>query len=161
MDGGFATRVGRIKRIPARVQMLQTSLHVNRHCEVRRRRGWIGDLQNIVKYMEGVLQPEKSIALAVVAAKRLKRLRGLIGRPPPAPGSALLIPHCSAVHGFFMRYSIDLVFVDANLRVMAVTELRPWRMASCRGALHVFELRQGEARRLKITPSCVIQKTFA
>lgn len=140
--------------------MLQTSLHVNRHCEVRRRRGWIGDAENIVKYMEGVLQPEKSIALAVVAANGFDRVRGLIGRPPPAPGSALLISRCSAVHGCLMGYPIDVLFVDADLRVIAVSELLPWRVASCRGAKHVLELRHGEARRVKITPGCVIKKTF-
>src|SRR5690606_10494647 len=39
------------------------------------------------------------------------RLRGLIARPLPAPGSGLWIEPCAAVHTFGVRGPLDLVFV--------------------------------------------------
>jgi uncharacterized membrane protein (UPF0127 family) len=53
---------------------------------------------------------------------------------------------------FFMRFAIDVVFVDRNLVVKKVVDaLRPWRMASCRGARAAVELPAGEAARRGIT----------
>ncbi|HAY09625.1 MAG TPA: hypothetical protein DCY18_06790 [Thauera sp.] len=44
----------------------------------------------------------------------LARLRGLLGTAALAPGHALLITPCAAVHTAFMRYPIDVVFIDAD-----------------------------------------------
>jgi uncharacterized membrane protein (UPF0127 family) len=53
---------------------------------------------------------------------------------------------------FFMRFAIDVVFVDRDLIVKKVVErLRPWRMAGCRGARAAVELSAGEAARRGIT----------
>ncbi len=81
------------------------------------------------------------------------RMRGLLGKPPPAPGHALLLTPCAAVHTAFMRYPIDVVFVARSGRILQVIEaLRPWRAAACRGARHTLELAAGEARRLGLVP---------
>jgi uncharacterized membrane protein (UPF0127 family) len=49
---------------------------------------------------------------------------------------------------FFMRFSIDAVFLDASQTVVRIVpELRPWRTASHRGAKAVLELAAGEAAR--------------
>ena len=63
---------------------------------------------------------------AKVAKNAFERMRGLIGRPPPAPGEGLLIPKCNAIHTFFMKYPIDAVFLDRENRVVkAVRGIRP------------------------------------
>ena len=65
---------------------------------------------------------------ARVAEGFFARARGLIGRPPPPPGEGLLIPHCNAIHTFFMSYPIDAVFLDKEGRaVKTVRNIRPWR----------------------------------
>jgi uncharacterized membrane protein (UPF0127 family) len=47
---------------------------------------------------------------------------------------------------FFMRFPIDAVFCDAELRVLGVERgLRPWRTAGRRGAKVVVELAAGAA----------------
>jgi uncharacterized membrane protein (UPF0127 family) len=47
---------------------------------------------------------------------------------------------------FFMRFPIDAVFCDKELRVLKVARnLRPWRMAGARGGKVVFELAAGAA----------------
>ena len=89
----------------------------------------------------------------LVADNPLARLRGMLGRGEPAPGEGLLLKPTAAVHTCFMRYPIDVVFLDAELRVVGVAaNLKPWRGAARRGARSVLELRAGESRRRRIEP---------
>lgn len=81
----------------------------------------------------------------------LWRLRGLLGRPAPLPGHAWLLRPCLAVHTLGMAYRIDIVFADAQGRVLRVCEcVAPARSAVCWRAACVVELRAGECRRLGI-----------
>ncbi len=79
------------------------------------------------------------------------RLRGLIGRPAPAPGEALWLAPCRQVHTLGMGYPIDVVFLGEAQGVLLVVTLKPWRIsrfvADARG---VLELAAGEATRLGI-----------
>lgn len=70
------------------------------------------------------------------------RTRGLLGRPPLTEGEGLWIEPCQAVHMFFMRFPIDVIFLDPEGVVVGLRErLRPWRMtrlyAAARVALEV------------------------
>lgn len=59
-----------------------------------------------------------------------ERMKGLLGRDSLPAGAAVLIGRCSSVHTFFMRFSIDLVFLDAaGVVVRLVPAVRPFRMA--------------------------------
>lgn len=75
------------------------------------------------------------------------RTRGLIGRPPLAQGEGLWIEPCQAVHMFFMRHPIDVIFLDAEGVVVGLREhLRPWRMTRLyAGARVALELPPGAA----------------
>lgn len=80
-----------------------------------------------------------------------QRLLGLVASSPPPPAAAVLLPGCAAVHTCFMRYAIDVCFVDAHMRIIALREGLPaWRFAALRGASAVFELRAGESARLQL-----------
>lgn len=84
----------------------------------------------------------------VVAETALTRLRGLLGRSRLRAEEGLLIRPTSAIHTCFMRFPIDVVFLDRQLVVVGVvTHLRPWRFAARRGAKAVLELAAGEAGR--------------
>jgi uncharacterized protein len=83
-----------------------------------------------------------------VADRMLARLRGLLGRSELRAGEGLLLRPAPSIHTLFMRFPIDAVFLDGELRVLAVRRnLRPWRMAGRRGARAVLELAAGEAER--------------
>lgn len=66
----------------------------------------------------------------VEVAKSLpERIRGLIGRTRPAPGTGMLIMHCNCIHTCFMGYPIDATFIDHDGRpVKIVRGIRPWRL---------------------------------
>ena len=75
-------------------------------------------------------------------------MRGLLGRRGLEPGEGLLLRPAASVHTFFMRFAIDVVFLDREQRVLKVVErLGPWRTSGCRGARAVVELAAGEAAR--------------
>ena len=74
------------------------------------------------------------------------RFRGLMGRRELAAGSGMLFRPGGSVHMFFMRFPLDVVFVDRDWRVVGVRhELRPWRVAGARGAAAALELPAGAA----------------
>jgi uncharacterized protein len=75
-------------------------------------------------------------------------MRGLLGRSGLSSGEGLLLRPAGSVHTAFMRFAIDVVFLDRDLRVVKVVpEVVPWRTAACRGARAVLELPAGEASR--------------
>ena len=83
-----------------------------------------------------------------LADNPLTRLKGLLGKKELPAGEGLLIRPTGAVHTLFMRFPIDVVFLDTELRVIdVVAELRPWRAAGRRGARAVLELAAGECGR--------------
>lgn len=83
-----------------------------------------------------------------VAATTGSRMRGLLGRESLPAGDGLWIRPTNSIHMFFMRFTIDAVFLDRDDRVVKVVpRLRPWRMAFCRRARSVIELAEGEVER--------------
>lgn len=76
----------------------------------------------------------------------LERMRGLLGRTMDT-GQGMVIEPCNSVHTFFMGVSLDLLFVDAEHRVLrAIPALSPWRFSPLvRGARYVVELPAGAA----------------
>ena len=84
----------------------------------------------------------------IVADTALTRMRGLLGRTELPSGEGMLIRPANSIHTWFMRFPIDVVFLDGDLTVLRVrSAVRPWRTAGCRGAKAVLELAAGEAER--------------
>ncbi|MEA2217709.1 MAG: uncharacterized protein QOJ35_335 [Solirubrobacteraceae bacterium] len=93
----------------------------------------------------------------VVADRPLPRMRGLLGRRGLASEEGLLLRPAGSIHTHFMRFAIDVVFLDRELRVIDVRHaIGPWRMARRRGARAVLELRAGEAQRRGIAVGDVL-----
>jgi uncharacterized membrane protein (UPF0127 family) len=65
-----------------------------------------------------------------VADGFLSRMAGLLGRRSLPGGAGLLLSPCDSVHMLFMRFPIDVLFLDAEDRVVKVAHaLAPWRLA--------------------------------
>lgn len=85
------------------------------------------------------------IATAVEhAATRASRRRGLLGRDHLDPHCAMILEPCTAVHTAFMRFPIDVVFIDrAGYALKIVRDVAPWRIAVAAGAHAVVEMAAG------------------
>lgn len=85
-------------------------------------------------------QPNKMVAQGF-----WRRFKGLMLSKPLAPDQALLIPHCTSVHTFFMRYALDLIYLDERGSVVKLVRgVSPWRMSwGCTSARHIVEMTAG------------------
>ncbi len=74
---------------------------------------------------------DRSLGDRIVLAVSLgSRLRGLLGHPPLREGEGLWLEPCSSIHMFFMRFAIDVVFVDRECAVVrTIQAVAPWRLA--------------------------------
>jgi len=73
-----------------------------------------------------------------------KRRKGLLGRDGLAAGEGLWIAPCESVHTFFMRFPIDLVYLDREKKIKkASIAVGPWRMSACLLAHSILELPAG------------------
>ena len=88
-----------------------------------------------------------------LAAGFVTRLRGLLGRKGLASGEGLLIRPARSIHTFFMRFPIDVVFLDrGGVVVKLVPNLGPWRVAFAHRGRDALELGAGEAEQRKLRP---------
>ncbi len=80
-----------------------------------------------------------------VAASFYQRTKGLLGRAGMEKGEGLYITQCSSIHTFFMRFPIDILFLDRERKVTKViSELKPFRVAfGARRTVGVLELPEG------------------
>ena len=87
----------------------------------------------------------------VLADSPLRRMRGLLGRKKLDSGHGILIRPAPAIHTWFMRFAIDVVFLDRELRILKIKQqIRPWRAAARWRAHSALELPAGECERLRL-----------
>ena len=81
-----------------------------------------------------------------VADTSEKRRVGLLKHARLDPGSGLWIVPCESVHTFFMKFPIDLVYLDKKRKVRKVRHAVPaWRLSACLAAHSILELPAGTA----------------
>lgn len=103
-------------------------------------------LKQAVNVTRGTVLSEK-LELAGTGGSRRK---GLLGRDGLLPGEGLWIAPCESVHTFFMRFSIDLVYLDRKHKVKKIkSRVGPWRLSACFSAHSVLELPAGTISRSK------------
>ena len=90
---------------------------------------------------------------AVYAKSLFVRIRGLIGYNTLAEGEALVIPSCRQVHTFFMRFPIDVVFVDRKGCVVGIAEnLAPFSVSGYYWKAHLtVEIPAGAVARASLS----------
>ncbi len=86
-----------------------------------------------------------------IADRFLRRLVGLLGRTSLPWEHGLLITWCDSIHTIGMRFPIDAVFVDRDLRVVKTIEgLKPFRVVfPVHRAVAVLELPAGTIRQTR------------
>jgi uncharacterized membrane protein (UPF0127 family) len=92
-----------------------------------------------------------------VADRPFTRMRGLLGRSSIAPGEGMLFTRGSSIMTFFMRFPIDVVFLDKAQTIVKITHsLVPWRTTSARKAFATLELPAGTAVSLGLEPGTAL-----
>jgi uncharacterized membrane protein (UPF0127 family) len=91
------------------------------------------------------------LCISELADRPLPRMRGLMGRRGLPAGEGILLRPAPSIHTAFMRFPIDALFLDRDLRILDIREsLSPWRVAAKPRARAVLELRAGECARRRV-----------
>ena len=78
---------------------------------------------------------------------------GLLKHERLEPGSGLWIVPCESVHTFFMKFPIDLVYLDKQRKVRKVRHAVPaWRLSACLTAHSILEVPAGTAEKSGTLP---------
>ena len=88
-----------------------------------------------------------------LAGSGAKRSKGLLGRSGLGQGEGMWIVPCEAVHTFWMKFSLDLVYLDRQHRVAKIRRnVPPWRLSACLTAHSVIEFAAGAIRESDLQP---------
>jgi uncharacterized membrane protein (UPF0127 family) len=97
-----------------------------------------------------------------VARSFSKRLIGLMGRKTLMKGQGLYFPGCASIHSFFMRFAIDVLFFDEEMKITKkINGLKPWRMALAPiGTRHTLELSSGVLHKFRLSVGDTISLVY-
>lgn len=81
------------------------------------------------------------------------RMKGLMGKKDLPEDEGLLLVPCNSVHSMFMRFPIDLLFLNRELRVIKIIDrFKPWKATPIiRDCYQVVELKAGVASKKGVT----------
>jgi len=67
---------------------------------------------------------------AKFASSFFERLKGLMFSKNLPDCDGLLLSPCNSIHTFFMNYSLDVIFLDNQFKVIKILRgLKPWRLS--------------------------------
>lgn len=94
--------------------------------------------------IENLTRQTELASCAEVADTAASRNKGLLGRSSLPSGGGLWIVPCASVHTFFMKFPIDLVYINRRKKVTKVrSRVGPWRLSVCFFAHSILELPAG------------------
>jgi uncharacterized membrane protein (UPF0127 family) len=116
------------------------------------------------KVRVSIHRKEKLFVNGWKALSLFSKMKGLLGTGELKEGDGLLIPGCKQVHTYFMKYPIDVIFLDSQNVVIKHQTLNPWKCSpwilKAQSVLEVpagyaskNELQSGEMLEVKLTES--------
>lgn len=85
-----------------------------------------------------------------IANSFLTKLIGLLPKKEILD-EGLLLKNCSSIHCFFMRFTIDVIYLSKDMEILYKETIMPWRIGKIvKGTKHVLELPEGTAANIKI-----------
>ncbi|MFC1699600.1 DUF192 domain-containing protein [Candidatus Omnitrophota bacterium] len=95
--------------------------------------GDVGYIRHNMKTVKIVNVTKKTILAqeGKIAASLGQRMKGLLGRDGLAADQALVLKPCTSIHTCFMRFTIDVLFVDSKMKVIKLIQnIPPFRLSS-------------------------------
>ena len=82
-----------------------------------------------------------------------QRKTGLLKHERLPKGEGLWIAPCEAVHSFWMKFPIDVLYLNKKKKVLKIRHhMAPWRLSACLRAHSVLELPAGMAAETQTQP---------
>lgn len=95
-----------------------------------------------------------------IADSFIKRLVGYMFRKKPHYESIVITP-CNSIHTFFMRFNIDVLFVNKEgVIIKKVEGLKPYKIIRpVKGSSYVIEVAEGLFTKVRVGDKLIINKT--
>lgn len=78
------------------------------------------------------------------------RFMGLMGKRKLNDGEGLFLEKVSSIHTCFMRFTIDVVYLDKDMRVVYVETVPPWHLGKLTiKSAHILELPKAAGEKFK------------
>lgn len=92
------------------------------------------------------------IVKSVIRANNFKtRLVGLLNKKSLGYDEGLLLMNCNSIHCFFMKFTIDAVYLSKNMEVLYKETVKPWKIGKrVKYCAHVLELHEGAAKNISV-----------
>lgn len=79
------------------------------------------------------------------------KLIGLLNKKSLNKNEGLFLENCSSIHCFFMKFTIDAIYLSKNMQVLYKETIKPWRIGKIvKNCAHVLELAEGVAKDISI-----------
>lgn len=87
------------------------------------------------------------------------RFMGLMGRRKMDAGEGLLLEGVSSIHTCFMRFTIDVVYLDKDMNIVYVETVPPWHLGKLTvKSVHILELPKGAGKKFELGAQIEIYK---
>jgi uncharacterized membrane protein (UPF0127 family) len=101
--------------------------------------------------MEAVINNYVLIKSVRKADKFSARLIGLLNKKSIDFDEGLLLLKCTSIHCFFMKFTIDAIYLSKNMEVLYIETVKPWKIGKIvKNCAHVLELHEGSAKKISV-----------
>jgi uncharacterized membrane protein (UPF0127 family) len=101
--------------------------------------------------MKGVIKNSVIIKNVKKADTFKLRLVGLLNKKSIDNDEGLLLMRCTSIHCFFMRFTIDAIYLSKNMEVLYIETVKPWKTGKIvKNCAHVLELHEGAAKNISV-----------
>lgn len=108
---------------------------------------------NMLVYCNNIVLADK----VGIANNFFRRFVGLMGKKKLDFGEGLLLLGTPSIHCFFMKITIDAIYLTKDMKVLGVETLRPWSIGKyIKKTAHVLELGEGTASNVRVGDTIVI-----
>jgi uncharacterized membrane protein (UPF0127 family) len=101
--------------------------------------------------MNAVINNSVVIKSVIIADTFKSRLVGLLSKKSIDFDEGLLLFKCTSIHCFFMKFTIDVVYLSSDMKVLFVETVKPWKIGKMvKNCAHVLELQEGAAKNISV-----------
>lgn len=84
----------------------------------------------------------------------ITKLIGLLNKDRLNNNEGLFLKNCSSIHCFFMKFTIDAVYISKDMKVVYKETIKPWGVGKLvKNCSHILELKEGMAKDIKVGDS--------
>jgi uncharacterized membrane protein (UPF0127 family) len=101
--------------------------------------------------MKALINNSVIVKNVIKADDFISRLVGLLNKSYLDYDEGLLLMNCKSIHCFFMKFTIDAVYLSKDMEVLYKETVKPWKICKIvKNCEHVLELHEGAAKNISV-----------